>query len=82
MKYLQARDVIMTADAMEVTADDEDDVEKYLERMRETDSLKASAHRTPKYPAPISPGILVSRKFVFFLHFCDISSRKIIFLQP
>ncbi|PAV85545.1 hypothetical protein WR25_09879 [Diploscapter pachys] len=55
-KQGNARDVIMTADAMEVTADDEDDVEKYLERMRETDSLKASAHRTPKYPAPISPG--------------------------
>uniref|UniRef100_A0A1I7WZE8 RGS domain-containing protein n=1 Tax=Heterorhabditis bacteriophora TaxID=37862 RepID=A0A1I7WZE8_HETBA len=49
-----ARELISTADAVEV--DDEDDVERYVERMRE-DSLKASANRTP-HTNTLSPRML------------------------
>lgn len=54
-----ARELISTSEAVHVaTCDDDDDVECYLERMRE-DSLKTSANRSPCHnvlsPRPFSP---------------------------
>ncbi|KAK5966917.1 Axin protein pry-1 [Trichostrongylus colubriformis] len=53
------RELISTSEAVhDVACDDDDDVECYLERMRE-DSLKASANRSPRHsalsPRPFSP---------------------------
>lgn len=53
------RDLVSTSEAVHDTAcDDDDDVECYLERMRE-ESLKASANRSPRHnalsPRPFSP---------------------------
>ncbi|CAJ0594051.1 unnamed protein product [Cylicocyclus nassatus] len=52
-------DLVSTSEAAhDVACDDDDDVECYLERMRE-DSLKASANRSPRHsalsPRPFSP---------------------------
>ncbi|VDL86476.1 unnamed protein product [Nippostrongylus brasiliensis] len=53
------RELVSTSEAVhDVVGDDDDDVECYLERMRE-DSLKASANRSPRHnalsPRPFSP---------------------------
>ncbi|KAK6054427.1 hypothetical protein COOONC_08067 [Cooperia oncophora] len=53
------RELISTSEAVhDVAGDDDDDVECYLERMRE-DSLKASANRSPRHTAlsPSKPSI-------------------------
>lgn len=51
---IQTRELVSTSEAAhDVACDDEDDVECYLERMRE-DSLKASANRSPRHTA-LSP---------------------------